>query len=435
MTHKMGLANIKMAAATAANSKETLTLNGNTSTTQYSSTTTDNAFYALDEFVTNLPYKVGSRNTSGLSCYFIAHPASSYTFSTSYKYGDADANRQWNNFTISSSSNTITSSKYKEIATSIPKFKNLGRLYSYTGTCQTYTPTTLNVKYQIECWGAEGGQANDSYPTQGSGAYVSGYITMDNNQFYIYVGQKGVSTNNTGSWNGGGPKGAESNDGSGGGATDIRIIGTNGSTTWNDAAGLKSRIIVAAGGGGADDSNSSHIGGALDPKSCSKGGGVSAVSCSGSGSNAGATQTSGGRFISGTYSSDNNTASFGAGNSTAIIRCAGGGGGYWGGAASDLVGQGGSSYISGHAGCVAIASASSTSPSTAGSENSVERSKHYSGKYFTNTLMIDGGGYQWTTAIGSLKAMPNPTTANGTYSSGAGHTGNGYSRITCTPYD
>ena len=411
-----------MAGATAAASKETITLSANTTTTQYSSSTTNNAYYALDEFVTNLPYKVGTRNSSGLCCYFIVNPSNSYTFSTSYKYGDSDSYRQWNNFTVSSSSNTITSGKYKEIPTSVPKFKNLGRLYSYTKSYQTYT-TILSSKYRMECWGASGGEGNSTY---GKGSYVSGTISnMKDIDFYVYVGQQGVTTDNSGAWNGGGMKGTETQDGSGGGATDIRTKEGLNSTqqsswtfNWNNTYGLRGRIIIAAGAGGSDD------------------GAPSSNNCSGGGLNSNAT------LYGGTYTNATQTAAstatlngeFGAGNQSYTKACAGGGGGYWGGAGSDYGGTGGSSYISGHPGCIAIESATSTSAKS-GAANTVAKATHYSGFYFTNTKMIDGTGHVWTTDIGSLEAMPNPTTVSSFYSSGVGNRGNGYARITCQPYD
>ena len=462
MTHKMGLANIKMAAATAANSKETLTLNGNTSTTQYSSATTDNAFYALDEFVTNLPYKVGSRNTSGLSCYFIVHPASSYTFSTSYKYGDADANRQWNNFTISSSSNTITSSKYKEITTSIPKFKNLGRLYSYTGTCQTYTPTTLNVKYQIECWGAAGGSCSSGL---GYGGYTKGEITISTDlEFYIYAGKKGsdlsISGTPTTSFNGGGSGTKSSYDtsltsASGGGATDVRTKEgltsdqlSSWAATWNNTYGLRGRIMVAAGGAGQGAQSSYGYGGGLNggASSNSTGNDGRLRGCTGATQTTGGTTTSGlasgsGLWCAGTNGTFGIGGNGGNGSSDRKLNCGGGGGGgYWGGAGGGsggmgvggTAGSGGSSYISGHQGCIAIASAAATTAKT-GTANSVEIATHYSGLLFSNTMMIDGAGNKWTTAADGKTAMPKPS--GGYYDLGLGHDGNGYSRITCTPYD
>ena len=255
------------------------------------------------------------------------------------------------------------------------------------------------------------------------------------NVLYVFVGARGVTTSNTGAWNGGGLKGTEYSDGSGGGATDIRSkIGLTSSqlsswgNDWNNSYGLKSRIIIAAGGGGADDTAKSKIKEGYSLKVCSSGGGLSSTSATHSENssiyNTGATQTSGGYFNT---TAQPNTGPFGSGNQTAYGTNAGGGGGYWGGAASDFVGMGGSSYISGHPGCVAIASATSTSPSTAGTENSVTRATHYSGLCFTATKMIDGAGYAWTTSKGSLEAMPNPS--GGYYSSGIGRSGNGYAKI------
>ena len=98
-------------------------------------------------------------------------------------------------------------------------------------------------------------------------------------------------------------------------------------------------------------------------------------------------------------------------------------------------GGGGSSYISGHTGCVAIVSDSSTSTRTGTGGASCTTgtsdnlcSVHYSGKVFTDTVMIDGAGYAWTNTKGSLQQMPNPS--GGYYASGVGHSGNGYARIT-----
>lgn len=87
-----------------------------------------------------------------------------------------------------------------------------------------------------------------------------------------------------------------------------------------------------------------------------------------------------------------------------------------------MVEAGGSSYISGHNGCNAIKESS-----TAASIVHTGQPNHYSGLVFTNTIMIDGAGYKWTTAKGAQTAMPKP--AGGNYSLGSGHTGNGYAII------
>ena len=111
---------------------------------------------------------------------------------------------------------------------------------------------------------------------------------------------------------------------------------------------------------------------------------------------------------------------------------AGGGSGWYGGSGglTNDSGKGGSSYISGHPGCVAIANASSETASSKGEVNSVERSTHYSGKKFSNTKIIDGNGYLWTTERADITPMPNPS--GGYYASGTGRSGHGYCRISGT---
>lgn len=66
-----------------------------------------------------------------------------------------------------------------------------------------------------------------------------------------------------------------------------------------------------------------------------------------------------------------------------------------------VVVDGGSSFISGHNGCNSITSTSIQS-------NIVHSgiANHYSGYVFNNTTIIDGKGYNWTSAIGSYIGMP-----------------------------
>ena len=437
----MGLANIKMAAATAAASKETLTLSANTTTEQYSTSTTNNAFYALDEFATtssySVPYKDGTRNTSSLACYFIVNPTKSYTFGTSYKYSDSNPYRQWNDITVSSTSNTVASGKYKEIPTTVPKFKNLGRLYGYTGECQTYTPILSEKKYQMECWGAAGGRGvhtggvGGSYPC---GGYTSGNIILTSyTPLYVYVGQRGndaiVDGQAAGGWNGGGNGEWDNSDdescGAGGGATDIRL--TKASETdnnvWYGFESMKSRIMVAgaAGGNGAlANSFGGHGGNIL--------GGLPGRNSNYFSDDIQSSQTSGYKF--------------GYGENGYILPQnyprAGGGGGYWGGRTPEVNGgwngmwehpaYGGSSYISGYSGCVAVKSGTSDDDITFRTEtNEVTKASHISGYVFISDSMsmIDG----------DTSGMPNPENASLTAETMTGNNGNGYARITCTPYD
>ena len=99
----------------------------------------------------------------------------------------------------------------------------------------------------------------------------------------------------------------------------------------------------------------------------------------------------------------------------------GGGGGYYGGGGSISrdwysgsrydpgLATGGSSYISGHAGCVAITSAEDRTPLGVEGTNNVDISIHYSKKYFTETVMIDADRYNWTYVKGEqLETVPAP---------------------------
>lgn len=254
--------------------------------------------------------------------------------------------------------------------------------FDYTGSMQTFTvPVTGN--YQIELWGAGGG--NDVTNRGGRGAYTKGTITLNaGEKLYVFVGQKGLSTTaNMMAWNGGGYGTA----GSGGGATDIRLIGD---TSWNSIDGLRSRIMVAGAGGGTDTYTDGEYGG--------DGGTLSGLN-SAKGYGKGGTQTAGGAGIG--------SGSFGIGGSTP--SAGGGGGGYYGGGSStdanDYGGGGGSSFISGYDGCNAVDS----------SGNHTATANHYSGKSFIGSGMIAGN-----------TSMPNPR-GSGTMT---GNTEHGYARIT-----
>ena len=276
--------------------------------------------------------------------------------------------------------------------------------YEYTGSYQTFTaPATGN--YKIEAWGAGGGYArcNGSIcGTPGNGGYSSGNIVLTNGQkIYIYVGEKGpdaiVRQNTTTAFNGGGlgtwDGGDDEAAGAGGGATDIRLV----SGDWNNESSLASRIMVAGGGGGNSYRYKSGSGGGINGED-------------GNGSK-GATQTIGYQFGIGKNGE-------GTGDSDGV---AGGGGGYYGGTSINALegesASGGSGYISGHLGCVAIQAQDNITPKngcTDGTED-ITCSYHYSNKIFTNTIMKAGN-----------EEMP---TFNGSGSM-TGNSGNGFVKIT-----
>ena len=128
------------------------------------------------------------------------------------------------------------------------------------------------------------------------------------------------------------------------------------------------------------------------------------------------------------WGSNTYTWSTGYGESGGWYGSGGSGGnnaGWWSAAGTG----GGSSYISGHTGCVTVTSISSSSPKSGCSSGTTNRdcSKHPNGYVFNDTLMIDGAGFKWTNIKAEQVQMPNPE--GGYYQLGKGHSGNGYARI------
>ena len=302
--------------------------------------------------------------------------------------------------------------------------------FDYTGTVQSFkAPVTGN--YKLEAWGAQGGSPNNSTSIGGNGGYTSGVINLNKDEtIYVYVGGEGdIAHSSTvpGGWNGGGTA-VEVHPlkrcvGAGGGATDFRLKQGSDSADWQSFDSLKSRIMVAAGGGGGVAMFYGSTNG-QDAKG-GAGGGLTGIpgQCNdrpygGITTNQGGTQTSGG-YTFDAYMCSPSEGGYGffgyaveTVNRTSGPQCSptGGGGYYGGGTAIHTSGAGGgSSFISGHTGCDAISGSSTESNIThTGQPN------HYSGKVFTNTVMIDGA---------STMTDPDGSTVTG-------HTGNGYAKIT-----
>lgn len=151
--------------------------------------------------------------------------------------------------------------------------------FDYTGSVQTTTLTP--GRYKLECWGAQGGnsnQSNGTYGNGGKGGYSTGILNVSTNTtIYITVGGQGqngvLNTRTAGGFNGGGDGYGTHNSGvggGGGGASDISLMSpvfSHSSYFINnirDTNSLLSRIIVAGGGGSAgyDVSNNAANGGA-----------------------------------------------------------------------------------------------------------------------------------------------------------------------------
>lgn len=313
--------------------------------------------------------------------------------------------------------------------------------FDYTGDYQTFI-VPYTGKYTFELWGAQGGYGRTSTTYNGGlGAYTKGTIELTKGQrLYIYVGGKGAdhaqnyNTIVDGGYNGGGAGGddnAANSDtgGGGGGATDISLIPETidydsvNKVYRRSQKSYTSRIMVAAGGGGGAWNT-------VNP---------------GQGSNAG------GLVIAG-YNIYHGTTAYGLSNGSQIAGYAfgygesgtdnvnadakgGAGGGYWTGVNSRYGGQGagGTSYVSGHTGAIAVKAFNDVTPrlGTADAECTTGTtdnlcSIHYSGLKFENTQIIDGSGYEWRNTIGAQTTMP---THDGTGVMN-GNSGNGYAKVT-----
>ena len=207
--------------------------------------------------------------------------------------------------------------------------------FSYTGECTTYIAKSDGY-YNLEVWGAQGGNYNTTY-VGGLGGYSKGIVHLTKGTtLYVCVGgqPQTVTTTKTavpGGFNGGGNgfnrdyNSTYTYGQAGGGATDIRI-GQN---------SLYARVIVAGGGSGSNNRISGYAGGGLS----------------------GVTGQSG---YAGTQTSAGSGGSFGQGGSASTsgnnykYGASGGGGGFYGGGATtsysdstnyDKYTGGGSGYV------------------------------------------------------------------------------------------
>ena len=207
--------------------------------------------------------------------------------------------------------------------------------FEYTGECTTYIAKSTGY-YNLEVWGAQGGNYNTTY-VGGLGGYSKGIVHLTKGTtLYVCVGgqPQTVTTASVavpGGFNGGGNgfnraySGTYTYGQAGGGATDIRI-GQN---------SLYARVIVAGGGSGSNNRISGYAGGGLS----------------------GVTGQSG---YAGTQTSAGTGGSFGQGGSATTsgsnyrYGASGGGGGFYGGGAIasysdstnyDKYSGGGSGYV------------------------------------------------------------------------------------------
>jgi len=184
--------------------------------------------------------------------------------------------------------------------------------FTHTGNFQVWTPPAGITDLRFEIYGAAGGRG-------GAGGKVTGTFTQIPEALYIFIGGAGsIGSGVAGGFNGGGSSGGNSStEGSGGGATDIRLD-----------LEISSRIVVAggAGGGGGEAGGSGGHGGLENAAhggsgQASGGGGGSQTQGGFAGvSNGGFQQATAGQFGLG-----------GAGGRSTFAGGGGGGGGWYGG--------------------------------------------------------------------------------------------------------
>ncbi len=218
--------------------------------------------------------------------------------------------------------------------------------YYHTGSTQTFVVPACVTRIYVKAWAAGGGgwrNASDG-ASGGSGAYVSGYITVaPGTTYYVKVGGGGT-LNATGAFGGGAAGGVANVSGGGGGFSGM----------FNDAATTQAGAIFIAGGGGG--AGTGYVDGLAGYIRCHGGGGGGNAgifpnngTCQGG--QAGSSGGAGG--VVGSNSGGNGSA-FQGGNGNAASHGGGGGGGYVGGGGgagnSSTIGGGGgggSTFISG----------------------------------------------------------------------------------------
>lgn len=284
--------------------------------------------------------------------------------------------------------------------------------FDYTGSVQTATLTP--GAYKLECWGAQGGnsnQSNGTYGNGGKGGYSTGILNVSTNTtIYITVGGQGqngiLNTRTAGGFNGGGDGYGTNNSGvggGGGGASDISLMSpvfSHSSYFINnirDTNSLLSRIIVAGGGGSAgyDVRNNAANGGAGG--GTTRQDGLSNRVYHGTGGKQTTFGTGGSSEEPNRYSVQ---AKFGCGasasNSTDVAP--GGGGGWYGGGLHCDSAGGGSGYV----------------------YTSATASNYPSGCLLNSTYYLSNAQ-----TIAGNKSFPSPTGSTET-----GHSGNGHVKIT-----
>ena len=431
MAHQMGLVKLNPTTKSVAT---TLTYTYNKEDGGYTSSTSGTStITASNDFTGNKPYSISSQ-------YWHIVKATGTSTNTAMEF-TCNANQK-DFWSPKLSGTDVGYGRYKVIdIQSDREAANFVALFSCVRKSQAITLPWYG-EYIMECWGAKGGETStDTRGKAGKGGYTKGNITLEKGfVLYVYVGSAGASAStasdsNPGGWNGGGYSGGNGGSSNhtrfscgGGGSTDVRVTphtsggwGYNTITNTGDAS-LSTRIMVAAGGGGSgkgqDDSGKGYYitgsyGGGLK-------GGLGTQTPASYNLGVPADQEKGGTCL---YNSDN-TASFGYAPQNAGTPGfgGGGGGGWYGGARGHgRGGSGGSSFISGMTNCKAV---NSNGTSISANYMTIIVNGLNKAFKFSNTEMIDGEGYVWTSTT-----RPASATKQSTITSNPGGN-NGFAKIT-----
>ena len=186
--------------------------------------------------------------------------------------------------------------------------------FDYSGDSYVWSPPAKASSLHFDVYGAQGGRSG------GKGGLVSGDFAVIPSSLTVLVGGMGFSANSApGGFNGGGMSGNGHGDqGSGGGASELRTTSNSGD-----------RVVVAGGGGGTGG----WIGGAGGPGGLTIAGAGSKGNPSGT-AGGGGTQISGGAGGIGVTTGNGTSGTLGVGGtggSGSIAGGGGGGGGFFGG--------------------------------------------------------------------------------------------------------
>jgi hypothetical protein len=143
---------------------------------------------------------------------------------------------------------TVCLAQLIRCANSFGPGRQVTQRFNFTGHSELYVWPWGAVELELQCYGAQGGNANNGYK-RAAGGSASAWLTLaavdEELVVAVTVGGEGGTflhgDGSNGGYNGGGSASLMAGGSGGGGATDIRIGGTD----------LRHRVLVGGGGGGA----------------------------------------------------------------------------------------------------------------------------------------------------------------------------------------